>query len=43
MRYYPMETHRIIHDSPPSSLRSDLHHPPAGDPPSKEVRSSKDL
>ena len=35
MRYYPMETHRIIHDSPPFSLRSDLHHPPTGDPPYK--------
>jgi len=30
MRYYPMETHRIIHDSSPSSQRSGLRHPPAG-------------
>ena len=35
MRYYPMETHRIIHDSSPSSLRSDLRHPPTGNLPSK--------
>ena len=35
MRYHPMETHRIIHDSPPSSQRSDLHRTPTGDPPYK--------
>ena len=35
MRYYLMETHRIIRDSPPSSLRSNSHHTPTGDPPSK--------
>ena len=30
-----METHRIIHDSSPSSRRSDLRHPPAGNLSSK--------
>ena len=35
MRYLPMETHRIIHDSPPFSLRSDLHHLSADNLPPK--------
>lgn len=35
MRYYRMETHRIIHDSSPSSLRSNSHRTLTGDPPSK--------